>query len=59
MVLKFCAEEVFLKAKVVVGSFHVIADSSRKMDEVRRIERGVLWKKRVGIPVNGFIQSYK
>jgi transposase len=53
--LRKVAEEVFPKAKVVVDPFHVIADSNRRMDEARRIEQNVRWKKRVRIPKKIFL----
>ena len=53
--LRKVAEEVFPKAKVVVDPFHVIADSNRRMDEARRIEQDVRWKKRVRIPKKIFL----
>lgn len=53
--LRKVAEEVFPKAKVVVDHFHVIADSNRRMDEARRIEQDVRWKKRVRIPKKIFL----
>jgi len=43
------AEIVFPSAKVVVTPFHVIADSNKRMDEARRIERDVYWKRKVQI----------
>ena len=53
--LRKVAEEVFPKAKVVVDPFHVIPDSNRRMDEARRIEQDVRWKKRVRIPKKIFL----
>jgi len=53
--LRKVAEEIFPKAKVIVDPFHVIADSNRRMDEARRIEQDVHWKKRVRIPKKIFL----
>jgi len=39
--LRKVAEALFPEAKVVVDSFHVVADSNRRMDEARRIEQDV------------------
>ncbi|MGQ9545622.1 MAG: hypothetical protein ACUVTR_00425 [Dehalococcoidia bacterium] len=35
--------------------FHVIADSNRRMDEARRIEQDVHWKRKVRIPKRIFL----
>jgi len=45
--LRKAAEIVFPSAKVVVTPFHVIADSNKRMDEARRIEQDVYWKRKV------------
>jgi len=53
--LRKAAKEVFPKAKVVIGPFHVIADSNRRMDEARRIEQDVYRKRKVEIPKKIFL----
>lgn len=53
--LRKVAEELFPEAKVVADHFHVIADSNRRMDEARRIEQDVHWKRKVRIPKKIFL----
>ena len=48
-------EVLFPEAKVVVGHFHVIADSNKKMDEARRIEQDANRKKKIKIPKKIFL----
>ncbi len=48
-------EAVFPLARVVVDSFHVIADSNKRMDEAGRIEQDVYRKRRVQIPKKIFL----
>jgi transposase len=57
--LRKVVEAVFPKAKVVVDPFHVIADSNRRMDEARRIEQDVRWRRRVRIPKKIFLIAGK
>ena len=44
--LRKAVEAVLPLAKVVVGPFHVIANSNKRMDEARRIEQDVTYIKR-------------
>jgi len=53
--LRKAAEAVFPSARVVVDTFHVIADSNKRMDEARRIEQDVHRKRRVQIPKKIFL----
>ena len=53
--LRKVAEALFPEAKVVVDSFHVVADSNRRMDEARRIEQDVQLKRKVQIPKKIFL----
>ena len=45
--LRKAAEALFPRAKVVADPFQVIADSNKRMDEARRIEQDVHWRRRV------------
>ena len=40
---------------IVVDPFHVIADANRRMDEARRIEQDVNFKRRIKIPKKIFL----
>jgi transposase len=53
--LRKAAETLFPKAKVVADPFHVIADSNKRMDEARRIEQDVYWRRKVHIPKKIFL----
>jgi len=53
--LRKLVEALYPEAKVVADHFHVIADSNRRMDEARRIEQDVHWKRRVQIPKKIFL----
>lgn len=53
--LRKLAETLYPEAKVVADHFHVIADSNRRMDEARRIEQDVHWKRKVQIPKKIFL----
>jgi transposase len=53
--LRKAAEAVFPSARVVVDTFHVIADSNKRMDEARRIEQDVHRKRKVQIPKKIFL----
>ena len=45
--LRKAAEALFPRTKVVADPFQVIADSNKRMDEARRIEQDVHWRRRV------------
>ncbi len=53
--LRKVAEALFPEAKVVADPFHVIADSNKRMDEARRIEQDVHWKRKIQIPKRIFL----
>jgi len=48
--LRKAVEEVLPQAKVVADPFHVVADANKRVDEARRIEQDVQWKRKVKIP---------
>ena len=47
--LRKASERLFPLARVVLDSFHVIANSKKRMDEARKIEQDVYRKRRVKI----------
>ena len=53
--LRKLAEALYPEAKVVADHFHIIADSNRRMDEARRIEQDVHWKRKIQIPKKIFL----
>jgi transposase len=53
--LRKLVEALYPEAKVVADHFHVIADSNRRMDEARRIEQDVRWKRKIQIPKKIFL----
>ena len=53
--LRKVTEALFPDAKVVVDTFHVVADSNRRMDEARRIEQDVQLKRKAQIPKKIFL----
>lgn len=53
--LRKLVEGLYPQARVVADHFHVIADAKRRMDEARRIEQDVHWKRKVRIPKKIFL----
>jgi transposase len=53
--LRKASEAFFPEAKVVADHFHVIADANKRVDEARRIEQDVRWKRKVVIPKKLFL----
>ena len=53
--LRKVAEAMFPQAKIVVDPFHVVADANRRVDEARRIEQDVNFKRRIKIPKKIFL----
>jgi len=53
--LRKAVEGLFPKAKIVVDPFHVIADSNKRMDEIRKIEHDVYRKRKGEIPKRIFL----
>jgi transposase len=53
--LRKVAEGMFPQAKIVVDPFHIVADANRRVDEARRIEQDVNFKRRIKIPKRIFL----
>jgi transposase len=48
--LRRVVEALFPEARVVAAPLHIIADSNKRMDEAKRIEQEVNYRKKVKIP---------